>query len=157
MISPKKRRQLFAASFATALLLVLCAQPTLAGVTIISFEQGEGFPAAGGSIDGLTTNGSLATWSTTNLNQFIADSGPGDGFGFDNDPGPVNGSQIGLADGMPGLISQVTMELSTPKALDSFWYATRNADDSSRQPRLEGGVLRHQRAILRLQLLHCTV
>ena len=132
MISAKHRRRLIAACLMTVLLMFVGAQPILAGSTVISFEQGEGFPAPGASFNGTTTNGGLVTWSSNNLNALNVDAGP---------PAPVTGSQTGFADGMAGMISQVTMDLSTPKALDSFWYAfqggTFGAFNTPIFPRLE--------------------
>ena len=112
-----------------ALLLVLVglgAQPALAGSpTVISFEQSEGFPAPGVNFEGITTNAGLATWSSANLlpapEGLIVEDGP-DGIGYGDAPAPINGEQEATAQGVAGEIAQVIMELSTPMALDSFYY-----------------------------------
>lgn len=117
-------------------IFLLVGQPAVAGTTIVSFEQSEGFGAPGTAIEGLNTNGGLVTWSSANLwappGGLHVEDGPG-GIGFGDAPPPITGTQEATASGLSGFKAQVIMELSSPMALTSFNYANRG----NGPPRLE--------------------
>ena len=116
--------QLAAAIF----LLGLLSSVTQAGGLFVGFEESEGFPAVGTSFEGLTTHSGSITWSSVNVTSLVTDSGPGDAFGFANDPGPLGGSQTAFAISDVTGKAMIVMDLdnSANLALSSVNYAYAN-------------------------------
>ena len=119
----------------TVLLLFAVASLALGQETVlISFEQNEGFPAAGGRFTNLSTNnGIILRWTNDSAvdNGWFTDKGPG-GIVYPETPSPVSGKQVAVF-GQGGVgVNVGTMHLNKKSGctLTRFYWAWRGNGDS---------------------------